>query len=147
MAADRNDLRLAILQILAKETGYTAQQGTIKSRLKERGIIATGDQLQVEFCWLDKTANAVLDRVNEGVHILTLTGDGLEVVEGALEIGVEFLDLFGFHRILRCSFRREVALLAGAEAAVNPPSFLVRSKKTGGARLPAGCISGFNRPR
>ena len=84
--ANRDDLRLAILQVLAKENGYTAHQGTIKDRLKECGIIVTRDQLQVEFCWLDKTAECVVDQVNDGVHIVTLTGDGFEVVEGALTV-------------------------------------------------------------
>jgi hypothetical protein len=54
--------------------------------LRERGHAINRDQLHIELSWLDQVADAVVDQAVGGVHIATLTGDGLEVVEGLRDI-------------------------------------------------------------
>jgi len=84
---DRAEVRLQILLILGKQVGYVANQEVLLAKLKEKGFILTRDQLHIELAWLDSTAEAIVDMVSGGVHIASLTGDGLDVIEGALVIG------------------------------------------------------------
>lgn len=69
MADNRADIRLLILQLL-----------------RERGHAINRDQLHIELSWLDRVADAIVDKVSGGVHIATLTGDGLDVVDGVRDI-------------------------------------------------------------
>jgi len=84
--ADRSDLRLQILLTLRRCAGYMANQEAIISALREQGCAINRDQLHIELAWLDRQADCVVDRVSGGVHIATLTGDGLEVVQGLRDI-------------------------------------------------------------
>ena len=86
MSENRPDIRLAILQALVAQPGYTANQEVLISELKNKGHLISRDKLHIELAWLDQQADALVDRVTGGVHISTLTGDGLEVVTGATEI-------------------------------------------------------------
>ena len=86
MTDDRPNLRLMILLILCDMQGYTANQETILKKLRERGIIINRDQLHIELAWLDKVADALVDQVSGGVHIATLTGDGMDVCFGVANI-------------------------------------------------------------
>lgn len=79
---NREDLRLKILQVLKKEPAYTAHQETLIFALKQQGFVINRDQLHIELAWLDKNADCLINQVVGGVHIATLTGTGLEVVEG-----------------------------------------------------------------
>jgi hypothetical protein len=83
---NRTDLRLLILQQLRSQSGYVANQEVLLTKLRELGHAINRDQLHVELAWLDQVADAVVDQVSGGVHIVTLTGDGLDVVEGLREI-------------------------------------------------------------
>lgn len=83
---DRSEIRLQILLILGGQVGYVANQEVLLTKLKDKGFILTRDQLHIELAWLDKTAEAIVDMISSGVHIATLTGDGLDVIEGALVI-------------------------------------------------------------
>ena len=83
---DRAAIRLAILQALYAQPGYTANQEVLINQLKDKGHILDRDQLKIELAWLDKTADALADRVIGGIHIATLTGDGMDAVEGVKEI-------------------------------------------------------------
>jgi len=84
--ADRTDLRLRILLVLRAQSGYVANQEVIVAALHEQGHAINRDQLHIELAWLDQQADCLVDKVSGGVHIATLTGDGLEVVEGLREI-------------------------------------------------------------
>jgi hypothetical protein len=86
MADNRADLRLLILQLLRSQSGYLANQEVLIGLLRERGHAISRDQLHIELAWLDQVADALVDRVSGGVHIATLTGDGLDVVDGVREI-------------------------------------------------------------
>jgi hypothetical protein len=79
---NRDELRLKILQVLRKQQGYTAHQETLIVELKQRGFLINRDQLHIELAWLDKNAECLINQICGGVHIATLTGTGLEVVEG-----------------------------------------------------------------
>jgi hypothetical protein len=83
---NRELLRLKILQVLKKEHAYTAHQETLIYALKKLGFVINRDQLHVELAWLDKNADCLVNQLCGGVHIATLTGTGLEVVEGLQEI-------------------------------------------------------------
>lgn len=83
---NRDNLRLIILQVLKQQQGYTANQEVLIKALKRLGFLINRDQLHIELVWLDKNAACVVDQVVGGVHIATLTGDGLEVVEGLQDI-------------------------------------------------------------
>jgi hypothetical protein len=78
----RNDLRLAILRALREQPGYVANQEVLLAKLRHLGHAINRDQLHIELTWLDQIADAIVDKVSGGVHIATLTGDGLEAVEG-----------------------------------------------------------------
>jgi hypothetical protein len=82
----RNELRLAILKALREQPGYVANQEVLLAKLRNLGHAINRDQLHIELTWLDQIADAIVDKVSGGVHIATLTGDGLEVVEGLREI-------------------------------------------------------------
>ncbi|WP_020160534.1 VpaChn25_0724 family phage protein [Methylobacter marinus] len=86
MADNRADLRLLILQLLRNQPGYMAHQEVLVGQLRERGHAINRDQLHIELSWLDQVADAIVDKVSGGVHIATLTGDGLDVVDGVREI-------------------------------------------------------------
>jgi hypothetical protein len=86
MADNRADIRLLILQLLRGQSGYMANQEVLIGLLRERGHAINRDQLHIELSWLDQVADAVVDQAVGGVHIATLTGDGLEVVEGLRDI-------------------------------------------------------------
>jgi hypothetical protein len=83
---NREALRLKILQVLRKQQGYTAHQETLLFELKQRGFAINRDQLHIELAWLDKNADCLVNQLVGSVHIATLTGTGLEVVEGLQEI-------------------------------------------------------------
>lgn len=83
---NRADLRLLILRLLRGQSGYVANQEVLLAKLRELGHAINRDQLHIELSWLDQVADVVVDQVSGGVHIATLTGDGLEVVEGLREI-------------------------------------------------------------
>lgn len=83
---NRTEIRLLILRILRDQTGYVANQEILLTRLRALGHAINRDQLHVELAWLDQVADALVDQVSGGVHIATLTGDGLEVVEGLRQI-------------------------------------------------------------
>jgi hypothetical protein len=82
----RTDLRLLILLVLRGQSGYMANQEVLIAQLRSQGHALNRDQLHVELAWLDQVADAVVDQVSGGVHIATLTGDGLEVTEGLRDI-------------------------------------------------------------
>ena len=86
MSDNRADIRLHLLLILKAQPGYVANQEVLLKSLKDIGHLLSRDQLHIELAWLDHFADAVVDQVSGGVHIVTLTGDGLEVVEGSREI-------------------------------------------------------------
>jgi len=86
MRDNRADIRLHLLLILKAQPGYVANQEVLLKSLKDIGHLLSRDQLHIELAWLDRFADAVVDQVSGGVHIVTLTGDGLEVVEGSREI-------------------------------------------------------------
>ncbi len=86
MSEHRADLRLRILLILQLQNAYTANQEVLIAKLRAEGYTLNRDLLQVELAWLDEIADAVVDRTTGGVHIVTLTGNGLEHVEGARAI-------------------------------------------------------------
>ncbi len=86
MSDNRADLRLLILLALYWQNGYTANQEVLIAKLKEKGYVINRDLLKIELAWLDQVADAIVDQVSGGVHIATLTGDGLEFVEGSREI-------------------------------------------------------------
>jgi hypothetical protein len=79
---DRDNIRLIILQILKSSAGYMANHMTILEALRKQGFGITRDQLVIELAWLDSTADALVDRATGGVHICTLSGTGLDVVDG-----------------------------------------------------------------
>ncbi|MDI1278033.1 ArsR family transcriptional regulator [Methylobacter sp.] len=82
----RSDARLLILRALYKQPGYVANQEVLLAKLRELGYPFTRDVLHIELAWLDQVADVIVDQVSGGVHIATLTGDGLDVVEGLREI-------------------------------------------------------------
>lgn len=86
MADNRADIRLLILQLLRGQSGYMANQEVLIGLLRERGHAINRDQLHIELSWLDRVADAIVDKVSGGVHIATLTGDGLDVVDGVRDI-------------------------------------------------------------
>lgn len=83
---NREQLRLAILQALKNQTAYTAHQEVLLQALKKLGFAVNRDQLHIELGWLEKNANCLLNQIIGGVYIITLSGNGLEVAEGVLEI-------------------------------------------------------------
>jgi hypothetical protein len=83
---NRADLRLIILRLLYGQPGYVANQEVLLAKLRDLGYAVNRDQLHIELAWLDQVADAIVDKVSGGVHIATLTGDGLEVVEGSRAI-------------------------------------------------------------
>lgn len=83
---NRADLRLLILRLLHSQSGYVANQEVLLAKLRDQGHAINRDQLHIELAWLDQVADAIVDQVSGGVHIATLTGDGLEVVEGLRDI-------------------------------------------------------------
>ena len=83
---NREDVRLRILQVLKKQPAYTAHQEALIVELKKRGTVINRDQLHIELAWLDKNAECVVEQLVGGVHIATLTGIGLEVVEGVQDV-------------------------------------------------------------
>jgi hypothetical protein len=85
-SSTRADLRLRILIILHGQPGYVANQETLLAALRSQGHALSRDQLHIELAWLDQMADALVDQVSGGVHIATLTGDGLEVVEGLRDV-------------------------------------------------------------
>jgi hypothetical protein len=86
MDLNREALRLKILQVLRQQQGYTAHQEILLVELKRQGFVINRDQLHIELAWLDNNAGCLVNQVVGSVHIATLTGDGLEVVEGLQEI-------------------------------------------------------------
>jgi hypothetical protein len=86
MIYDREDARFLILKLLYKKQSFTTNQEIILKELREHGHALNRDQLHVELAWLDKIADALVDQVSGGVHIATLTADGLEAVDGSREI-------------------------------------------------------------
>jgi hypothetical protein len=86
MANNRPDVRLLILMILFENASYMANQETLLTKLRERGHVLNRGELHIELAWLDHTADAIVDQVSGGVHIASLTGDGLDVCMGALNI-------------------------------------------------------------
>jgi hypothetical protein len=84
--SERADLRLRILLILKGQMNYIANQEVIISKLRDQGYAVNRDQLHIELAWLDQNADAIVDQVSGGVHIATLTGDGLEIAEGVREL-------------------------------------------------------------
>ena len=82
----RADLRLLILRILRDQAGYVVNQEVLLARLRDLGHALNRDTLHIELAWLDQVADVIVDQVSGGVHIATLTGDGLDVVEGLREI-------------------------------------------------------------
>lgn len=71
---------------LRRHPGYMANQETLLAALRGMGHALNRDQLHIELAWLDQVADALVDQVSGGVHIATLTGDGLEVAEGLRDI-------------------------------------------------------------
>lgn len=84
--ANREDIRFHLLAILRGQPDYTANQEVLLAALRDAGHALNRDQLKIELAWLSGNAGAVLDRVVAGVHIATLTLEGLEVVEGARQV-------------------------------------------------------------
>lgn len=82
MSNHRDHIRLLILQVLAQQPQYTANQEVLLSALKVQGYALSRDQLHIELAWLDNISETLVDKSSSGVHILTLTGDGLDVVDG-----------------------------------------------------------------
>lgn len=82
MASERENLRLQILLVLKCQPHYMANQELLIGRLREMGCAISRDKLHIELIWLDQVADAIVDKVSGGVHIASLTGDGLEAVEG-----------------------------------------------------------------
>jgi len=82
MASERENLRLQILLVLKTQPLYMANQEVLISHLRETGYPISRDKLHIELVWLDQVADAIVDKVSGGVHIASLTGDGLEAVEG-----------------------------------------------------------------
>jgi hypothetical protein len=83
---NRDEIRLQILLILAAQPGYTANQVAISQELKVRGYVVARDLLGIELTWLDEIASAIVDRQSGGVHIATLTDEGMEHLQGARTI-------------------------------------------------------------
>lgn len=83
---NRANLRLIILRLLHGQSSYVANQEVLLAKLRDLGYAVNRDQLHIELAWLDQVADVIVDQVSGGVHIATLTGDGLEVVEGLREI-------------------------------------------------------------
>lgn len=78
---NREFIRLAILQILQAEVAYTANQEILRVALDRDGYRMSRDALHVELAWLSDM-DLIVDQVVQGVHIATLTADGIDVAEG-----------------------------------------------------------------
>ena len=83
---NRADIRLRILQVLYRQPGYTANQEVMIAQLKDQGYQLSRDKLHIELAWLDQQADMLVDRASSGVHIATLTGDGLDLVNGTISL-------------------------------------------------------------
>lgn len=79
---NRMDIRLLILLALRNQPGYMANQEVLIFILREQGHAISREQIHVELSWLNQVANAVIVRVSGGMHIATLTSDGLDATEG-----------------------------------------------------------------
>lgn len=82
----REDIRFHILRALRDAPNYTANQETLLAALKSAGHALNRDQVKIELAWLANNAGAVIDTAHQGVHIATLTLEGLEAVEGSRAI-------------------------------------------------------------
>lgn len=80
---NREDVRFQVLRILRGQPNYTANQEVLLAALREAGHTLNRDQVKIELAWLAGNANALVDNAVSGVHIATLTMEGLEVLEGA----------------------------------------------------------------
>lgn len=80
----RENMRLLILQVLAKQPQYVANQEVIIKELRSQGYVLSRDMLHIELSWLENNANAIVDTVTGGVHIATLTNDGFEIADGTV---------------------------------------------------------------
>ena len=86
MNYSRPDVRLAILKLLSVAPAYTANQETLLVNLRVKGFALNRDQVKIELSWLEGQANAITDHPIGGVHIATLTQDGMEIIEGLIDI-------------------------------------------------------------
>jgi hypothetical protein len=83
---NREDIRFHILKTLRGQPNYTANQEVLLAALRDAGHALNRDQIKIELAWLDANAGAVVDSAVQGVHIATLTLEGLEVLEGTRAI-------------------------------------------------------------
>ncbi|MDF9393854.1 MULTISPECIES: VpaChn25_0724 family phage protein [Methylococcus] len=83
---NREDVRFHILKILREQPNYTTNQEVLLAALRNAGHAMNRDQLKIELAWLSANADAVLDTACQGVHIATLTMEGLEALEGTRAI-------------------------------------------------------------
>lgn len=83
---NREDVRFHLLKILRGQPDYTANQEVLLAALRAAGHALNRDALKIELSWLHYTAGALIDQAVSGVHIATLTLEGLEALEGTRAI-------------------------------------------------------------
>ena len=78
-------LRLAVLQILAEDAGYSANEGMLSAALKWIGHGISRDRLRTELAWL---AEQDLVRVEDvcGLRVARLTQRGEDVARGRAQV-------------------------------------------------------------
>ena len=82
MSSHRDHIRLLILQTLAKQPQYVANQEVVIKELRSQGYALSRDMLHIELSWLESNADAVINKIVGGVYISTITNDGHEISEG-----------------------------------------------------------------
>ena len=77
------DLRLRILQVLYRQSGYMTNQEVLLPMLREQGQAISHNRLYVELEWL-RVAEVLVYQISDKTHVATLTNKGLDVVQGVL---------------------------------------------------------------
>ena len=80
------DLRLAILQLLAKAPNYAHNEHVLSRALSEVGHAISGDRLRTELAWLAEQQLASVNDVADVVRVAKLTRRGEDVALGLARV-------------------------------------------------------------